>query len=54
MAFGKYIHVPQAINELIGETLKNMEQGKYTVGIFLDLSKQPLDTLEHIILLKKM
>ena len=43
----------QAITDLLCETLKNMKQGKYTVGIFLDLSKA-FDTLEHSILLKKL
>ena len=34
------------------QNIKNMEQGKYTVGIFLDLLKA-FDSLEHSILLKK-
>ena len=48
--FWKLHSCSQVITELIGKTLKNMEQGKYTVGIFLDLSKA-FDTLEYNILL---
>ena len=42
-----------AIAELIGEITKNKENGLYTAGIFLDLSKA-FDTLPHMILLNKM
>ena len=42
-----------AVAELIREITKNRENGLYTAGIFLDLSKA-FDTLPHTILLKKM
>ena len=42
-----------AVAELIGEITKNKENGLYTAGIFLDLSKA-FDTLPHPILLNKM
>ena len=42
-----------AIAELVGEMTKNKENGLYTAGIFLDLSKA-FDTLPHKILLNKM
>ena len=42
-----------AVNELSMQILKNLEEDKYTVSIFLDLSKA-FDTLDHDILLEKM
>ena len=42
-----------AISELIGTIVKNKEQKKSTVGVFIDLSKA-FDTLNHEMLLKKM
>ena len=42
-----------AIAELVGEILKNKENSKYTVSLFLDLSKA-FDLLKHSRLLKKM
>ena len=42
-----------AIAELVAEIVKNMEEKKYTLGVFLDLSKA-FDTLSHEVLLKKL
>ena len=42
-----------AISELLGEIVKNHQLGKYTVGIFLDLSKV-FDTLEHSVVFAKL
>ena len=42
-----------AISELVGNIAKGFENNKYTIGIFLDLSKA-FDTLNHSILLQKM
>ena len=42
-----------AVTELIGEILNNLENKKHTLTIFLDLSKA-FDTLEHDMILKKL
>ena len=42
-----------AISELVGTIVKNKEQKKSTVGVFIDLSKA-FDTLNHAMLLQKM
>ena len=42
-----------AIGELLGNIVKNQELGKYTIALFLDLSKA-FDTLKHEILLSKL
>ena len=42
-----------AISELLSEIIKNQQLGKYTVGIFLDLSKA-FDTLEHSVIFSKL
>ena len=42
-----------AVTELLGEVLKNLENKKYTLAIFLDLSKA-FDTLEHEVVIKKL
>ena len=42
-----------AISELLGEILHNLENNKYTVAIYLDLSKA-FDTLQHSVILKKL
>ena len=43
----------QAISELVSEILKGREEGMYTLGLFLDLSKA-FDTIEHTVLLQKL
>ncbi|CAB3997091.1 Hypothetical predicted protein [Paramuricea clavata] len=42
-----------AIVNLVSKITKAIDEGKYTIGIFLDLSKA-FDTVDHDILLKKM
>ena len=42
-----------AVSEVISEILKKSKKNKYTIGLFLDLSKA-FDTLDHQIVLKKM
>ena len=42
-----------AIGELLGNIVKNQELGKYTIALFLNLSKA-FDTLKHEILLTKL
>ena len=42
-----------AILDLVNNISKSFEQGKFTLGIFIDLSKA-FDTVDHNILLKKI
>ena len=42
-----------AINKLLGEIIKNTENSKYTVTLFLDLSKA-FNTVEHDVVYEKM
>ena len=41
------------MSELIGNILKNQEENKLTIGVFIDLSKA-FDTLSHNILIRKL
>ena len=42
-----------AISELTNKITKAIDQGEYTIGIFLDLSKA-FDTISHKILIQKL
>ena len=41
------------MSELVGEILKNKENNKFTISLFLDLSKA-FNSLNHVTLLQKM
>ena len=49
----KSILAENAVSELVGNIVKNLQQRKYTLAVFLDLSKA-FDTLEHEVIFKKM
>ena len=42
-----------AVSDLVGELVKNIQDKKYTISLFLDLSKA-FDTLEHAVIFDKM
>ena len=52
MALEKANSAEHAIAYLVDQIYESFENDKYTVGIFIDLSKA-FDTVEHTILLKK-
>ena len=51
--FRKGHSTEHAIAQLVDQIYKSFENDKYTVGIFIDLSKA-FDTVDHTILLKKL
>ena len=52
MALEKANSAEHAIAYLVDQIYESFENDKYTVGIFIDMSKA-FDTVEHTILLKK-
>ena len=53
LGFRKGHCTEHAIAQLVDQIYKSFENDKYTVGIFIDLSKA-FDTVDHTILLKKL
>ena len=51
--FRKRHSCENAVSELIGNIVKNLQQKRYTLAVFLDLSKA-FDTLEHDVIFRKM
>jgi hypothetical protein len=51
--FRKNRSTEHAMIEMVDKIMKAIDQGKYTVGVFLDLSKA-FDTIDHRILIRKL
>ena len=51
-SFRKGHSTEHVIDQLVDQIYKSFKNDKYTVGIFIDLSKA-FDTVDHTILLKK-
>ena len=51
--FRKNRSTEHAIIDFVEKNTKAIDEGKYSIGIFLDLSKA-FDTIEHKILIKKL
>ena len=50
-SFGKNRSTDHAIIDFVDKITKAIEEGKYSVGIFLDMSR-PFNTINHKILIK--
>jgi hypothetical protein len=51
--FRKHYSTQYAVIDIVGQIHKNMDNGKFTCGIFIDL-KKAFDTVDHHILLRKL
>ena len=51
--FRKHFSTSMGVFNLLNSIIKSFDDGKYCLGIFLDLSKA-FDTIDHIILLSKL
>ena len=51
--FRKHYSTQYAVIDIVDQIHKNMDNGKFTCGIFIDL-KKAFDTVDHHILLRKL